>query len=334
MPVITTSSFTIETFNIAQTKWSRWVKRLEVAFRVFNAPDDLKLPYLLHFMRPEACDTLCDKLVPNSSEDRAYNEVVQMMDQFYNPCPLEIAEIFRIQSRKQQEGESVNRIGKLHYTIELDDGRRWKRHIDQIRLIGRETPTEPYLPEHDSTNRTTNTSDIRHEPQNLPDIPTLNTNPNIASFTSPNNTELSETEPLQTPEDEPEQPNIENVPPVMSRRSSRVRKVPMRLDFYMVASNKTGNMSPVSAVNGQFVLAKVYKDDATIRVKSRNEEPPEGDTDSEEEDALSKSSHYSDSEQDMDDMYEELVDVSPEVDNFYVGKDGTTKWGKVKISTE
>nr|CAI5821217.1 unnamed protein product [Callosobruchus analis] len=29
------------------------------------------------------------------------------MDQFYNPCPLEIAEIFRFQSRKQQEGESV-----------------------------------------------------------------------------------------------------------------------------------------------------------------------------------------------------------------------------------
>nr|CAI5818050.1 unnamed protein product [Callosobruchus analis] len=123
------------------------------------------------------------------------------------------------------------RIGKLHYTIELDDGRTWKRHIDQIRLIGQEPPTEPYLPEHDSTNRTTNTSDIRHEPQNLPNIPTLNTNPNIASSTSPNNTELPEIEPLQTPEDEPEQPNIEDVPPVMLRRSSRVRKAPVRLDL-------------------------------------------------------------------------------------------------------
>nr|CAI5850753.1 unnamed protein product [Callosobruchus analis] len=122
------------------------------------------------------------------------------------------------------------RIGKLHYTIELNDGRRWRRHIDQIRLIGQETLTESYLPEHDSTNRTTNTSDIRHEPQNLPDIPTLNTNPNSASSTPPNNTELSETEQLQTPEDEPEQPNIEDVPPVITR-SSRVRKPPMRLDF-------------------------------------------------------------------------------------------------------
>nr|CAI5833044.1 unnamed protein product [Callosobruchus analis] len=76
----------------------RRVKRLEVAFRVFNVPDELKLPYLLHFMGPEA---------PNSPEDRAYNEVVQVMDQFYNPRPSEIAEIFLFQSRKQQEGESV-----------------------------------------------------------------------------------------------------------------------------------------------------------------------------------------------------------------------------------
>nr|CAI5857663.1 unnamed protein product [Callosobruchus analis] len=131
---------------------------------------------------------------------------------------------------KWKSGFINKRIWKLHYTIELDDGRRWKRHIDQTGLIGQETPTEPYLPEHDSTNRTTNTSDIRHEPQNLPDIPTLNTNPNIASSTSPNNTELTETEPLQTPEDEPGQPNIEDVPPVI-RRSSRVRKAPMRLDL-------------------------------------------------------------------------------------------------------
>nr|CAI5833393.1 unnamed protein product [Callosobruchus analis]CAI5833480.1 unnamed protein product [Callosobruchus analis] len=78
--------------------------------------------------------------------------------------------------------------------------------------------------------RTANTSDIRHEPENLPDIPILNTNPNIASSTSPNNTELLETEPLQTPKNEPGQPNIEDVPPVI-RRSSRVRKAPMRLDL-------------------------------------------------------------------------------------------------------
>nr|CAI5858005.1 unnamed protein product [Callosobruchus analis] len=58
-------------------------------------------------MGPKTHDTLCDQLAPNSPEGRACNGVVQMMDQFYNPCPLEVAEIFRFQSRKQQEGESV-----------------------------------------------------------------------------------------------------------------------------------------------------------------------------------------------------------------------------------
>nr|CAI5835241.1 unnamed protein product [Callosobruchus analis] len=134
------------------------------------------------------------------------------------------------QIRELELGTRVANWEITHYTIELDDGRRWKRYINKIRPIGQETPTEPYLPEHDSTNRTTNTFDIRHESQNVPDIPTLNTNPNIASSTSLNNTELSETEPLQTPEDEPGQPNIEDVPPVI-RRYTRVRKAPIRLDF-------------------------------------------------------------------------------------------------------
>ncbi|VEN36375.1 unnamed protein product, partial [Callosobruchus maculatus] len=120
------------------------------------------------------------------------------------------------------------RIGKLHYIIELDDGRKWKRHIDQIRLIGQETPTEPYIPEHDGTNRTMIIPDTRREPLNLPDVPTFNTNTNFTGTTLPSNTELPDPE---TSENEPVQPNVEDVPPVMLRRSSRVRKAPMRLDL-------------------------------------------------------------------------------------------------------
>nr|CAI5864632.1 unnamed protein product [Callosobruchus analis] len=123
----------------------------------------------------------------------------------------------------KQMRELGTRVAVKDYLYE-----KWK--FGFIRLIGQETPTEPYLPEHDITNRTTNTFDIRHEPHNLPDIPTLNTNPNIASSASPNNTELSGTEPLQSPEDEPRQPNIEDVLPVI-RHSSRLRKAPMRLDL-------------------------------------------------------------------------------------------------------
>jgi len=33
------------------------------------------------------------------------------------------------------------RKGKLHYTIRLDDGRSWERHVNQMRKIGKNTPT-------------------------------------------------------------------------------------------------------------------------------------------------------------------------------------------------
>lgn len=38
-------------------------------------------------------------------------------------------------------GKILSRIGKLHYTIKLDDGRTWCRHIDQIREVSQNTLT-------------------------------------------------------------------------------------------------------------------------------------------------------------------------------------------------
>jgi len=36
-------------------------------------------------------------------------------------------------------GNVIERIGKLHYKIKLDDGRIWKRHVNQMRAIGNNT---------------------------------------------------------------------------------------------------------------------------------------------------------------------------------------------------
>lgn len=38
--------------------------------------------------------------------------------------------------KKWQFGKIQEKLGKLHYLIKLNDGRIWKRHIDQIRVIG------------------------------------------------------------------------------------------------------------------------------------------------------------------------------------------------------
>ncbi|KAK9727473.1 hypothetical protein QE152_g19137 [Popillia japonica] len=99
--------FTIEQFDNAKNHWSRWVKRLEGAFTIFNVPDDKKVGYLLHYMGADAFDTLCDKLAPEDPWLKEYKFLVDYMQQYYNPAPLEIAENFRFNKRRQQEGESV-----------------------------------------------------------------------------------------------------------------------------------------------------------------------------------------------------------------------------------
>ncbi|XP_072389574.1 uncharacterized protein [Diabrotica undecimpunctata] len=104
---VSTFQFSVESFNQSATKWSRWVKRLEGAYKVFKIPDEMRLPYLLHYMGSEAYDTLGDKLAPEVPEDKSYDDIVNLMDNFYNPAPLEIAEIFRFQSKRQAEEETI-----------------------------------------------------------------------------------------------------------------------------------------------------------------------------------------------------------------------------------
>ncbi|XP_045483761.1 uncharacterized protein K02A2.6-like [Harmonia axyridis] len=81
--------------------------RLESAFEVFLVPNEKKAAYLLHYMRPDAYDVLCDKVSPENPNNMEYNDLIKEMKQHYNPEPLEIAENFRFLQRKQNEGESV-----------------------------------------------------------------------------------------------------------------------------------------------------------------------------------------------------------------------------------
>lgn len=100
-------TFYVETFDRTATTWSRWVQRLEGAFTVFETKENLKLHYLLHYMGANTYEILCDKLAPEEPKTKTYKEVVDLLQDFYSPTPLEVAEIFRFQSRKQKDGETV-----------------------------------------------------------------------------------------------------------------------------------------------------------------------------------------------------------------------------------
>ncbi|XP_055910903.1 uncharacterized protein K02A2.6-like [Eupeodes corollae] len=101
------AAFCVETFDKNKTKWSRWVSRLEGAFGLFHVLEAQKRDFLLHFMGSETYDILCDKLSPAQPNDKTFKDIVELLEQHFNPDPLEIVENYKFHLRKQQEGENV-----------------------------------------------------------------------------------------------------------------------------------------------------------------------------------------------------------------------------------
>jgi len=100
-------SLAIEAFDPANTTWRRWLQRLQGAFLIFGIKEQARVPYLLHYVGPTAFDMLSDRLDPVDPFTGQYDDLVQILQEYYAPAPLEIAENFTFHQRKQQEGESV-----------------------------------------------------------------------------------------------------------------------------------------------------------------------------------------------------------------------------------
>lgn len=84
--------------------------------------------------------TRLDLLLPSHEEDGAY------MPYQNDSKSFKIGE--RVSCRnfvgrdKWRFGRIKDRCGKLHYLISLDDGRTWRRHVNQMRSIGQATPKQ------------------------------------------------------------------------------------------------------------------------------------------------------------------------------------------------
>lgn len=89
---------------------------------------------------------------------------------------------------KYQFGRVAAILGKLHYSVQLDDGRIWRRHIDQIHRIGESIPTphNDFIP-HDynvSENRDL-VSDNTERPSTVVDVPADTGDRQVQVNTSP-----------------------------------------------------------------------------------------------------------------------------------------------------
>ncbi|XP_062550294.1 uncharacterized protein K02A2.6-like [Armigeres subalbatus] len=97
-------TFAFEPFDRSKTKWSRWVKRLEGACEIFGIPDNKKKNMLLHYMGAETYNVLCDNLSPAEPENKTYADIVKTLEEYFDPAPLEMVELWKFRQRMQREG--------------------------------------------------------------------------------------------------------------------------------------------------------------------------------------------------------------------------------------
>lgn len=65
-------TFSIEPFDVTATNWDRWLQRLEGAFKIFNIQEDVRIPYLLHYVGSASFEMLCDRISPEDPYTQTY----------------------------------------------------------------------------------------------------------------------------------------------------------------------------------------------------------------------------------------------------------------------
>lgn len=101
------STFNIEYFDKHKCSWTRWVERLENVFLIYGTPEIVRASLLLHYIGQDTYNTLCDKLTPEKPVQKSYAELVKLLENHFEPKPLEIVENYRFHLRKQQDGENI-----------------------------------------------------------------------------------------------------------------------------------------------------------------------------------------------------------------------------------
>ena len=101
--------FTLENFDSNKANFSRWIDRLNCQFKLNKTPDANRLFTLYSIMGQETYEILCDKLEPIKPADTtlSYEEIVSLINNHFDPKPLEIVENYKFHLRKQKADEGI-----------------------------------------------------------------------------------------------------------------------------------------------------------------------------------------------------------------------------------
>lgn len=135
-----------------------------------------------------------------------------------------------LSKEKWQFGVVDKRMGNLHYDVKLDDGRQWKRHVDQMRKVGENIQSEQQSQHHSNAsdqNINSNNSSIQIQSTVQQSNSNLNTAENQRvgeGIVTTSNSTLPN----------PSLPSADLGVPIVEqslRRSSRISKPPNRLQY-------------------------------------------------------------------------------------------------------
>ncbi|XP_046145404.1 uncharacterized protein K02A2.6-like [Osmia bicornis bicornis] len=109
-------SFKIEMFDPTKHKWSTWLQRLEGAFAAFEITTETKQrSYLLQYIGIDTYTKLGNAMDGANPYITSLDAIKEALKTILEPEPLEAAEIFVFQKRKQEENESIREfVNDLH----------------------------------------------------------------------------------------------------------------------------------------------------------------------------------------------------------------------------
>ncbi|XP_061393441.1 uncharacterized protein LOC133328954 [Musca vetustissima] len=193
---------------------NRELEKILIAYRRAVHPATGKSPAML--MLGRQMQTRLDLFLPNN--DVNYNAPFKIIKHFNIGDRVSVRDY--LSGVKWKFGVVEEKVGDLHYKVKLDDGRTWKRHVDQIRRnsVNLEVPNterdDVMIAKHakpgDNIDRSTNMG----IPQSVIQTPTSNLveNPPTADAD------------VSQPENQSESASTS----VELRRSGRQRKIPSR----------------------------------------------------------------------------------------------------------
>jgi len=97
-----------ENFNGDVESFQNYKERLDSYFIANDVPNEKKVPILLSVIGSKTYGTLKSLSAPALPSTLAYNRICTLLNEHYNPRPLEIMERFRFHARSQVESESVS----------------------------------------------------------------------------------------------------------------------------------------------------------------------------------------------------------------------------------